>query len=109
MALHNAPPLTKLRVLLTRHGERRHDPAEGLEHVSGDDVAHAVDGLPDEIVGGDEEAADEAEGGGGAVVQLEERRVDVRLAAAVADLDHARHGHQEAHDRHGEAVAESWG
>ncbi len=73
-------------VILTGHGECGHDPAVVVEHVSWDAGAHAVDGVADEVVGGDQEAADEQDGGRRAVVQLEERGVDVGLVAAVANL-----------------------
>ena len=35
-------------------------------------------------------------------MQLEERRLDLRLLAPVASLDQARHRHEESHHRHDE-------
>merc|ERR1719376_537096 len=71
--------------------------------VSRDVAADAVDGLADEVVGGDEDAADEEDGGGGAVVQLEDEVVNVGLGA-VTDLDQPHHRHQHVHHSHDELL-----
>jgi len=80
--------------------ESGHNPAVGVEDIAGDGVVDAGDGGADEIIGGDEEAADEEDGGGGAVVQLEERGVDVCFCLSMSDLYKASHRHQQSHYRH---------
>ena len=109
---------------LTWDGERAHDPAVGVDDLSRGPAHHAVDGAAPKVVGGHQQAADEAQGRGRPknkqginkpysvdcqsdslpVVQLEERRVDVGLLAAVLDPEEPGHGHEQAHHRHRGAV-----
>lgn len=87
----------------SRNAEGGHDPAVSIEDIARDGVIDAGDGGTDEIVGSDEEASDEEDGGGGAVVELEERGVDVGLSLTMSHLYKASHRHQQSHNRHPEA------
>lgn len=81
--------------------ERVRDPAVRVEHVSRHGaVVDARYGVPDEVVGGDEDAAEEQDGGGDAVVHAEHHVVDHRLVDEVADLHEARHRRHQTEHRH---------
>ena len=89
-----------MRKRLTWYRERRHDPAICVEDIARDVVAHAVDGLANQVVGSDQDARDEQDCARRPVVQLEKRRVNVGLVALVADLDESGHGHEKLSHSH---------
>lgn len=87
--------------LFVRQGERRGDPAVGVYDVIVDaPVVDTLDGLADQVVGGNDDAGEKEDGGRDPVVGPEHHVVNIRLVDEVADLDKARNGGHHSKYRH---------
>lgn len=78
--------LTMNTAWFTWNRESGHNPAICIEHIARNGATDAINGGTNEIVGSNQKTTDEAKRGWRAIVQFEERRIDIRFGATVADL-----------------------
>ena len=73
------------KIILTRYRKCGHNPAIGIHNIAGDGAtgAHAVNGLPDEVVGSDQDWGQEANAGSSAIVKFEKWRIYIGFVTLI--------------------------
>uniref|UniRef100_A0A8D8WM60 Uncharacterized protein n=1 Tax=Cacopsylla melanoneura TaxID=428564 RepID=A0A8D8WM60_9HEMI len=86
-------------------GEGGGDPTVGVDHMAGDStIVDAVNGVTNQIVGGNKNTGHEEYGSGDSVVTPENSIVDIGLLVQIAHLDKAGHGRHHREHRHLESL-----